>query len=118
MIVYLVAPTLADGVAEAQRRGWHRGAAFRFYTPARHDVRVVVRPDEINPLPGVTLLMRTGWDEGPPQADSVACRAWPARQQGFEDFVASGHARWVEDPDTVPDTGGPTATPPTRSQAF
>ncbi len=101
-IFYLVAATEAQGIKDAQARGWTRIARVRFATPApeKDDVRVVWRLDDLIPLPGGTPLIRGSDYESGPESE-WEWKKWAGDEQHegeksrFDKFVADGNGEWI-----------------------
>lgn len=100
MIIYLVAATEAQGIKDAEARGWTRIGRSRFATPEKHDIRLVFRIDDVIVMPGGTPMIKASdYDVGPPSA--AAMNRWAETTPGggdrlcFDRFVADGNGRWV-----------------------
>jgi hypothetical protein len=102
-VLYLVAATEAQGDRDAAARGWVKIARARFVTPepAKDDVRVVWRLDELIPLPGGTLMIKgSDYEDGSESEWEMKRWAGNDGREGekdrFDRFVAEGNGEWIE----------------------
>lgn len=100
-VFYLVAATEAQGIKDAEARGWSRIARSRFVTPEKDDVRVVWKLDDLIPLPGGTpMIQGSDYESGPSSDWGMARWAGDDQHEGekarFDKFVAEGNGEWVE----------------------
>ncbi len=100
-VVFLVAPSEAQGLQDAAARGWVRIARSRFVTQEKDDVRLACRMDDILVVPGGTLMIRgADYYSGPSGADAMnrwaECREGEGERARFEKFVDAGAGRWIE----------------------
>jgi hypothetical protein len=101
MIIWLVAATDDQGIADALAQGWVRLAARRFVTPGRHDVRVIRSMADLiaGDTPVVRMLKGSDYESGPakgPDVDPLAWARWEREKPEFDKFVATGRGWWVD----------------------
>lgn len=82
-ILFLVCAKEAQGLIDAEARGWTRIAAWRFAGPDKDDIRVVRRFSDLGPGTPLTLIKASDYEDNP-------------EKERFEKFVDAGHARWVD----------------------
>lgn len=108
MIYYLIGATDAQGIKDAEERGWVRLARARFAVPEavptrviKDEVRVISRIADLFPIAGGTRMIRgSDYDDGP--VEKIAFGRWVGvdgqvgEKEKFDRFVAEGHGKWVE----------------------
>lgn len=100
-VFYLVASTEAQGIKDAEARGWDRIARSRFVTPKKDDVRVIWKLDDLIPIPGGTPLIKgSDYESGPTSDWDMAKWIGDGYREGekdrFDRFVADGNGEWIE----------------------
>ena len=102
-VMYLVAPSVEAGVADALARGWRQIARTRFVTPENNDIWLVCRFNEFVPFRGeaTPMIKAAGYDEG---EGALVLENWIKDMERFEEFVESGAGEWVDSWDTRPPT--------------
>ena len=100
-VIYLVAATEAQGIKDAEARGWTRIARTRFATPEKGDARLVWRLDDLFAMPGGTPMLKASDYESGPASDWDR-RRWegeedqPGEKARFDKFVADGGGEWID----------------------
>lgn len=94
-VIYLVAPSIGAGVADALARGWRQIARTRFVTPEKNDIWLVCRFNEFVPFRGgaTPMIKAAGYDEG---EGALVLENWIKDMERFDEFVKSGQGVWVE----------------------
>jgi hypothetical protein len=94
-VMYLVAPSVEAGVADALARGWRQIARSRFVTPESNDIWLVCRFNEFVPFRGeaTRLIKAAGYEDG---EGALVLENWIKSMEKFDEFVESGQGVWVE----------------------